>query len=316
MLDALDHLQHQIHAGAAKPEQVGPVLADALGGKVRVGFRLPGSEVEVDADEKSIPAPAVDDIVVPVVLGDERVGVLVADQVSSRQLLREAADAAALLFEMVRLRTGLSRAVRDVESSRARLLRAGYDERHRLERDLHDGAQQRLVSLGMSLRMAQRHLTDGTIDLDGLLDDAVDQLGSAVAELRQIAHGLRPSTLDDGLGPALATLIERLPVPVVLDLTAGTVPETTATTAYFVASEAVTNAVKHASAARIDLAVWQVGDQLNVRVTDDGRGGAQVRPGAGLAGLTDRVAAAGGRLRVVSTAYRGTVIEAVLPCAS
>ena len=107
-------------------------------------------------------------------------------------MLREIADAAAVLVEVVRLRLELPAALRDVEASRARLLQAGYAERRRLERDLHDGAQQRLVSLGMALRLAQRHLDDGTVDVDGLLDEAVAELGTAVAELRQIAHGLRP----------------------------------------------------------------------------------------------------------------------------
>ena len=166
------------------------------------------------------------------------------------------------------------------------------------------------------VRLAQRRLHRCDLDVDSVLADAVDQLGWAVAELRQIAQGLRPSSLDDGLGPALTTLAGRLPVPVALDVTASTVPESVATTVYYVATEAVTNVVKHATAARIGLSVTHTGGIVTVRISDDGTGGAQLRPGTGLSGLTDRVAAAGGELTVHSPPGRGTVIQAVLPCAS
>ena len=112
---------------------------------------------------------------------------------------------------MGRLRSEVTAALRDVEASRSRLVRAGYEERRRLELDLHDGAQQRLVSLGMSLRLAQRHLGDGTVDVDQVLDGAVAEIGTAVVELRQIAHGLRPSSLDDGLAAALENLSRNTP---------------------------------------------------------------------------------------------------------
>lgn len=250
-------------------------------------------------------------------LGGRTVGAIAWSGPLSRQLLREVAGAVALVVEVVRLRLELSRALRDVEASRARLLRIGYDERRRLERDLHDGAQQRLVSLGMSLRLAQRHLGDGSVDLDGLLDQSVAELGTAVAELRQVAQGLRPSALDDGLHPALSSLTRTVPLPIDLHIAADqAVPDDIAATAYYVVSEAVTNAVKHAGAARIGLRVVQDDGRLCVRVEDDGRGGASVRPGSGLAGLADRVAAAGGSLLVHSPAGGGTVVEAVLPCAS
>jgi signal transduction histidine kinase len=197
-----------------------------------------------------------------------------------------------------------------VESSRSRLLEVSYQERRRLERDLHDGAQQRLVALGMALRIGQRHLEDGRTDVSGLFDQAVAELGTAVAELRQIAHGLRPSSLDDGLVNALTMMVGRVPVPVRLDLH----PDVVATTAYYVASEAVVNAVRHAEAATIGLRVATADGSLTVQVSDDGPGGATLRPGAGLAGLADRVAAAGGGLRLTSPLGSGTLVEAVLPC--
>src|SRR5204862_4813206 len=148
---------------------------------------------------------------------------------------------------------------------------SGYRERRRLERDLHDGAQQRLVSLGMTLRLAQRHLDDGTVDVDGLLDQGVAELGTAVAELRQIAHGLRPSSLDDGLPAALAALVRTVPVLVEMDICPDRLPDDVATTAYYVVSEAVTNAVKHAEAKCISLGVARSDGQVLVRGSDDGR---------------------------------------------
>jgi signal transduction histidine kinase len=213
----------------------------------------------------------------------------------------------------VRLRSEVALALGEVRSSRARLLEIGYEERRRIERDLHDGAQQRLVSLGMRMRLAQRHLDDGTVDVDGLLDESVAELGTAVAELRQIAHGLRPSSLDDGLAAALANLVRSLPLAVEMDVDGDPLPDAVATTAYYVASEAITNAVKHAEATRIELHVVRRDGQLLIRVRDDGRGGARL----GLrSGLVDRVAALGGSVHVASPEGHGTEVEAALPCAS
>ncbi|HET6530397.1 MAG TPA: sensor histidine kinase, partial [Actinoplanes sp.] len=234
----------------------------------------------------------------------------------SRELLREVATAAALLVEVVRLRIELSGALREVESSRARLLSVSYAERRRLERDLHDGAQQRLVALGMRLRLGQRHLADGTTDVAGLIDESVAELGTAVAELRQIAHGLRPASLDDGLHAALSGMTRSLPLTVRLHLDPDTLPDDLATTAYYVACEALTNAARHAGAGEVAVRVAREEATVRIRVEDDGCGGATVLPGSGLAGLTDRVAAAGGGLTVTSPRGRGTVLEAVLPCAS
>jgi signal transduction histidine kinase len=223
---------------------------------------------------------------------------------------------AAVLVEMGRLRAELHAALRVVEASRSRLVRAGYEERHRLELDLHDGAQQRLVSLGMSLRIAQRHLLDGSVDVDALIDASVAEIGTAVVELRQIAHGLRPSSLDDGLGPALENLTRSSPVPVALDVDAPNLPDDVSTTCYFVASVAVANAVKHADPGAIAMTVRRTGDVVSVRVSDDGCGGAVARPGSGLAGLHDRVGALGGTFGIRTTPGAGTVVEAVLPCES
>ena len=313
-LRALADLRHRTHTGEARPEELEATLRTALRDPdLQVGYRLPSRPGLVDAAGGGIAADEAR--VTPVLLGGEQIGVLVSTRLS-RDLLRVVADAAGLLVEVVRLRVEVTRALAEAESSRARLLHAGYDERRRLERDLHDGAQQRLVSLGMALRLAQRHLDDGTVDVDGLLDQAVAELGTAVAELRTLAHGLRPSTLDDGLAPALSALTRGVPVVVDLQIEADHLPDDVATTAYYVACEALANSVKHAGAARIGLRVARQDGVVAVLVSDDGIGGAAARTGSGLAGLADRVAAAGGRLSVRSPAGSGTVVEAVLPCAS
>jgi signal transduction histidine kinase len=315
-LAALDGLRHSVHIGQSMPEQVEAVLGEALrDSSLRVGYRLPGRGDLVDANGVVLPAAMGHDSV-PIRVGDIDIGVLRWHGGSSRELLRELAAACALLVELVRLRIELAQALRNVAASRSRLQHIGYQERRRLERDLHDGAQQRLVTLGMALRLAQRRLRAGPVDVDGLLDHGVAELGTAVAELRQLAHGLRPSSLDDGLGPALAGLTSTMPMPVVLDVRADELPEDVATTAYYVVAESVTNAVKHARAERVRVHVERCDGRLRVEVTDDGIGGAALSDGSGLSGLSDRVAATGGTLRVHSPAGAGTQVEAVLPCAS
>jgi signal transduction histidine kinase len=172
------------------------------------------------------------------------------------------------------------------------------------------------VSLGMALRVAQRHLDDGSAEIDGLIDQTVAELGTAVAELRQIAHGLRPSSLDDGLHAALAALTQHAPIPVALDVHPELLTDEVATTVYYVASEAIANAVKHADATRIDVRIARCDGHVEVRISDDGRGGASVTAGSGLAGLGDRLSAIGGALALESQNGRGTIVEAVVPCAS
>ena len=309
---AVDGLHHDAAAGRATPGAAAVGAANGVAGSSPPG-RVP------DAGHGGMRRRGRCSLVPeesgqPIVLGGIPIGVLLpGDGEASPDLLQEVASRAATIVEMVRLRLELARTLREVESSRARLVQIGYDERRRLERDLHDGAQQRLVSLGMAIRLAQRHLEDGTVDMNDLLDQSVAELGTAVAELRQIAHGIRPSSLDDGLPAAVARLIRNVPITVDLDVDPGVLPDDVATTAYFVISESVANALKHAEASRIGLNVSRLNGRVVVRVSDDGRGGAALRPESGLA---DRVAALGGSLVVKSPVGRGTVVEAALPCAS
>ena len=309
---AIEDLQRRIHTEQAQPEELEKALRTALRDpSLRVGLLIPGASGFVDAAGTAVAAAGG----VPVMLGGAQIGVL-ASAASGPAVLKAVAAGAASLVEVTRLRAELALALREVEASRTRLVQAGDAERRRLERDLHDGAQQRLVSLGMAMRLAQRHLDDGSVDVNGLLDQGVAELATAIAELRQIAHGLRPTSLDDGLHAALTAITQSLPIPVQLHIPAEQLPEDLATTAYFVAAEAVTNAAKYSQATSIAVRVARSGDDVRIRVEDDGCGGAVPRPGSGLSGLVDRVAAVGGSLSMHSPAGRGTTVEAVLPCES
>lgn len=311
--EAITDLHHETLLAKAGPEQLQQRLRDALADPTLVvGYCRPANGNVVDAHGAvlEVPEPRVD-----VTMGPQRIGLLSTRAPVARDLVHAIAAHAAPLVELVRLRLELRQALTDAEDSRARLLRVGYEERVRLERDLHDGAQQRLVALGMALRLAQRRLGRG-VDVTAVLDEAVAELGTAVSELRQLAHGIRPSCLDDGLVPALSNLVSITHLPIILHVSAADLDQDVETTAYYVAAEAITNAVKHADAATITLDVVTVDGQLHVRVTDDGNGHAAPRPGSGLAGLADRVGAHGGHLSINSQHGAGTIIEAVLPCAS
>ena len=312
-LQAIEDLQHRVHTRGAQPEELESVLRTALRDPaLRVGMLVPGSAGFVDTTGE----PVLDTGLVPVTLGGMQIGVLTGSDTTGPGVLRLVASECASLVEVTRLRAELGVALREVEASRARLVQVGDAERKRLERDLHDGAQQRLVSLGMAMRLAQRQLPQGRVDVNALLDQGVAELMTAIAELRQIAHGLRPTSLDDGLHAALAALTSKLPITVHLDIEPDRLVDEVATTAYFVAAEAITNAAKYANASTIIVRVAQNTTGVQIRVQDDGIGGAATRNGSGLSGLADRVAAIGGSLQVTSPSGRGTTIEAVLPCGS
>jgi signal transduction histidine kinase len=313
-LTAMEELRGRIHSGASAPEELPAVLRTALRDPLlQVGLRLPGAPGFVDIDGAPVPVTGT---TYPVMLGTDEVGVLVPGSPAAASVMQKVAAAAAPHVEVIRLRQGLTQALREVEASRARILQATDVERRRLERDLHDGAQQRLVSLAMAIRIAQRHLDDPTFDLNGVLEQTVAGLATAVAELRALAHGVRPSSLDDGLRAALDSLTRDTPVDVDLSVTVGDLPEEVSTTAYYVANEALANAVKYSGARRIGLEVREDNGHVRVQVRDDGVGGATPRPGSGLAGIADRVSAVGGRLSVRSPERGGTVVEARLPCGS
>jgi signal transduction histidine kinase len=202
--------------------------------------------------------------------------------------------------------------------SRARIVAAADIARRRIERDLHDGAQQRLVSLALQLRgRAQASRRPEAGELAAQMDAVADGLTGVLDELREIARGLHPAALaEGGLRPALKTLARRSAVPVRLEVgVRGRLPEPVELAAYYVVAEALTNAAKHAGASVVDVQVFADGGMLQVRVRDDGRGGADLTRGTGLVGLTDRVEALGGRFGLHSPPRAGTTVEAFLPLA-
>ena len=192
----------------------------------------------------------------------------------------------------------------------------GLRQRRRLERDLHDGAQQRLVSLALTLRMAREKLDAEPSEAGRLLDRSRDELDEALKELRELAHGIHPAVLSDrGLGAAIDTLARRAPLPVAVgELPSERLPEQIELAAYFVVSEALTNVAKYASASEASVTVTKENGRLRIEVSDDGVGGADLALGTGLRGLTDRLAAIEGWLDIDSRPGHGTTVRATIPC--
>jgi signal transduction histidine kinase len=307
----------------------GAATADEVRARLRTALRDPSLDVLYWVPEESsyvdtagrlvADAPehdTADRHVLPVRASDGGRLALVLGDPSLRRHGRPAAaavSAAGLALENARLQAGIRAQLEQVRASRARIVEAGLAERRRLERDLHDGAQQRLLALTMQLGAVRTAVADEPTR--SLVDAARKDLREAVAELRDLARGLHPAVLSQaGLGPALESVAERLPVPVSLDVPSERFDPTVESAAYFLACEAMTNAAKYADAASVRVCVRALPDRLLVEVRDDGVGGASVAPGGGLAGLQDRVAALGGSLALDSPAGSGTRITASIPC--
>jgi len=308
-----------VRDGCGEPEDVGAVLALALADpRAEVVFRLPETDRYADRLGHLLDVLPADGRARTVIGRDEReLGVLLHDPALARRpdLLGPVLEAAAVPVELGRLRVELRLQLAEVESSRARIAQAGYAERRRIERDLHDGAQQRLVTLGIVLRRLQRSLPGEARVLSPALDAAVAEVAGAIADLRTLAAGVRPPRLDEGLAAALEDLARGAAVPVEVAATGDRAPPEVEAAAYFVACEALTNAVKHASPSRVRVQIERTTQALRLVVDDDGIGGASPS-GSGLAGMVDRVAAQGGTLAVDSPAGAGTRIAVELPCAS
>lgn len=208
------------------------------------------------------------------------------------------------------------RALEDVRESRTRIVEAADTERRRLEHDLHDGAQQRLISLSYTLGLALTRLTPGASrELEDTLKGAVEELKSAHAELRALAHGIHPAVLTQhGLGGALDSLAEQAPLPVTVAAPVRRYHPVVEATAYFVVCEALANVAKHACATMATVDVQHGHARLVVEVADDGVGGADPALGCGLTGLCDRAAALGGHATILSPVGKGTFLRAELPC--
>jgi signal transduction histidine kinase len=252
--------------------------------------------------------------------GGKPVAALVHDRalLEDRARLDAAIEAVSLAIDNERLKAQLQAQLAEVQASRARIVDAGDRELRRVERNLHDGAQQRLVGLALLLRLAAREASaNAHTELTHLLADATRELDDAVRELRELARGIHPAIVDDaGLGAAIETLAERPGVPVVLHVEVpDRLPAAVEVGAYYLVAEALTNVNKHADATEAIVRATVHDGALQVAVTDDGTGGADARPGSGLEGLADRVEALGGELSVDSGARRGTTVSATIPLA-
>ena len=252
---------------------------------------------------------------VPISVGGRLWGVMIVVSTREEPLPAGTEARLACFTELVATAIANAEAQAALTASRARIVATADATRRRIERDLHDGAQQRLVSLGLQLRAAQAAAPPGADELVQQLEGAVTEVTGALEELHEIARGLHPAVLtESGLHPALRALARRSAVPVDLTVRAGgRLPEPVETAAYYAVSEALTNAAKHAHASAAEVEVAIGGDVLHVRVRDDGRGGADLTGGSGLVGLKDRVEALGGSLWLHSPPGAGTALEIALP---
>jgi signal transduction histidine kinase len=307
----------QLRAGTTQPERVEDLLRDLMHDPtLRILLLLPAphqySDVRGQPAELDPARPAVR--LNRAASGDVVVEYAPSDDPAHEGTVRAAVERSRLALEITRLGIGLNRQLTELEQSRARIAGAADDERRRIQRDLHDGAQQRLVTVGIALRASESRLrADGRTGEADRLDAAVADLAATIEELRQLTDRLPVAQLDAGIGAAFCELASRAPLPVTVDVAVDRLERSLETTAYFVGCEGLTNVIKHARASTATMAVVQRDGCLLVTVADDGMGGATAGPGSGLSGLADRVEAAGGRLLVHSDA-RGTLLTAELPC--
>ena len=307
----------------ARPEELRDALARALRDPtLEVAFWLPESETFADAAGRPVELPEDGGRAVTLLDHD---GVPLAAIVHDPSLLQEpklvraAGAAARLALENAQLQAETRAQLAQVKESRVRIVAAADEERKRIERDLHDGAQQRLAALALQLRTAQRRLGSGEADpaVEALLESAVVELQAANAELRELVRGVYPAILtEEGLAAALESLALRSPFLIELDVLEGRLPPRVEATAYFVTCESLANVTKHAQASKASVFISRRDGLLAVEIADDGVGGAQPLENSGLSGLADRVEALGGRLRVESPIGAGTRILAEIPCDS
>ena len=301
------------------PAQVRDAIARTLrDDSLQLAFWLPDSGRYVGPDGEELDPDGEPGRAVTIVEHDgQRLAALVYDPelVDDPSLVEAVGAAAALALENARLQAELRAQLAEVRTSRVRILEAGDAERRRVERDLHDGAQQRLLGIRLALQLARGRLDDGGVAaVDELLAEADTEVLGALDELRALARGIHPALLtDEGLGAALAALARRLPVPVELTVCPERLPATVEATAYFVASEALANVVKHAHATKATIDISRANGCVAIEISDDGVGGADP-DGTGLRGLRDRVETLDGHLAVDSDPGQGTHVTAAIPC--
>jgi signal transduction histidine kinase len=315
---AVGDLVLSLHASPA-PEDLRDAIARALGDpSLRVAYWLSDYDTYADLDGQPVELPTDPARWTNVVDGSGTpVAALLHDPSLQEEpaLLDAVGAAAGLALERARLHADLHARLDELRGTRARIFEAAQSERRRLERDLHDGAQQRLVTLALDLGMIERRLGDDP-DARRTLEQARAELARSLEELRDLARGIHPAIVSGrGLRPALEGLVVRAPVPVKLSVTVGSRPlEQVEVAAYFMVSECLTNVAKYAHASAASVEVVRINGELVVEVADDGVGGANDGDGSGLRGLADRVEALGGHLHVTSPAGDGTRVRAEIPC--
>jgi signal transduction histidine kinase len=297
-------------------------LARALGDQsLRIAYAVPGTDAYVDAAGAPVvvPSPGGDRRVVLVERDGREVAALVYDAALDEdpELVEAVGAAAAIALEHEALHAESRARLTELRASRERLVTAADSERRRLERNLHDGAQQRLVALSLQLRLAQGRIRGDPDEAEELVTAARDELAQSLEELRELARGIHPAALNHGLASALDSLATRSPVPTAVSVELPErLPETIELAAYFVVSEALTNVAKYARATHASVYIVRADGVATVEVADDGIGGADEASGSGLRGLADRVETLGGSLHVTSPPGEGTVVTAELPVAS
>ena len=296
-------------------------LADALALRLKdpslqLGYHVGDRFVDDDGRPLELPMDGTGRAVTLVESEGETIAALIHDEVLRHEpeVVEAVVAAARLAIANERLRAEIRAQLEEVRASRQRIVEAGDRERRRVERNLHDGAQQRLVGLTLSLAMLQERV-DADPSTAAAVEAATAELKGAIAELRELARGIHPALLsEEGLEAAVTSLAERSPVPVtVTSRLDGRLSETVEATAYYVVSEALTNVAKYADAGAAEVTIARRNGALTVVVTDDGVGGADPARGSGLQGLGDRVEAAGGTLRIDSPPGAGTRLIAELP---
>jgi signal transduction histidine kinase len=296
-------------------------LARTLGDpSLAVAYWLPDERRYVDLDGRPVQLPGAGESLTTTVVERDgrRIAALIHDSAlrEDPDLVRAVSAAAALALDNERLQAELRAHLDELKASRARIVNAADLERRRIQRNLHDGTQQRLTSLAMAIALAESKLSSDPGAAMASLRQAKEVLAAAVTELRDLSQGIHPESLTErGLGPALQDLAYTAPLPVsvVADLN-GRMPDQVEAGAYYVVAEGLANVAKHAHAATAEVTLVRQGGRLIVRVRDDGIGGADPDRGTGIRGLTDRVQALGGRLRFESSAGQGTEIRATIPC--
>ena len=313
----VDAFLEGLRSGTEQPDRIQDVLREALREpRLRLLLYLPTSDGYADLRgaaaelDPNLAAVRVERDGVPEAVAQYPA----AGDPARRSRVRQLLEHGRLALQVARLTVEINRQLDELDRSRARIAEAADEERRRIQRDLHDGAQQGLVTVGIGLRGIESRLRAAGAHEDAeRVDGLVADLAATIEELRRLTHQLPPPQLDSGIAAAFRELAGRAPIPVIVDADPDRLDHALEATAYFVGCEGLTNVIKHSRAKAATLRTERRNGSLFVSVADDGVGGARMREGSGLAGLADRVAAVGGQLHVES-GTRGTLVTAELPC--